>query len=427
MEDIELKDLVLKAFELLKNKFPDMPKKGLLAGGALANTINKLKYPDSKCMINDIDIFVMETEHVEDVRKLVSSDRIYNTTKDVRIFDKYYEQYNNILSITETSRVIKINSSERKSIFNIVRYDINSYDPFFLLETFDINCCAVAFDLETTQIYYTQDFKEYIETKQLKVSRPNSPSHTCLRLLKKRDELNALLDVKEEFKFLQLANDSHILGDVRYFFADAKYLDIYNKYKYEISEYFTLKPKINTEYISYRLYPVLPKKLSDQQYIETSIRGIDFGIFRNKMNIKDFTYFYRNVRLDKNKLNIWKELNYFYKSDNYLENSNIETEDYKLVVNYLDQYNATKLSLAGMNLVEQIKCISTLKNLFNKDKRAETVLEFYPNSLKNLYKDEEQLTLEMRIYQIKYREDIYKLLNYRNTPILEYDYSNDPF
>ena len=234
-----MEEIIKKAVQLLHNKF-NLPSEGFIAGGSLANTINKLKW-GGKCIINDIDIF-----WANDIKKWEENHKIPRSYTTRNLETAYKDDtYDNRIFITKICKgddYITIKSSTREGIFNNVVFDTNELNYQMLLDTFDINCTQVGYDLKTNTAYWTKDFEYFYNTKDLKVTLPNTPSHTILRILKKRDELDAKLDKKTEFNFLSYVNLKKIKGIKKNWFGD-KYLEIYKQYETELSEYFILQQK----------------------------------------------------------------------------------------------------------------------------------------------------------------------------------------
>src|ERR1035437_8606000 len=92
------------------------------------------------------------------------------------------------------SKCYKINEHSRDSLLNFVNYSASTTDYNIIIESFDINCTQVGYDLSNGKLIFTKAFDEFIQTGDLKVTCAASPAHTLIRILKKRDELSAKLD-----------------------------------------------------------------------------------------------------------------------------------------------------------------------------------------------------------------------------------------
>jgi hypothetical protein len=196
-----IKEYIEKAVKLLDKKF-HLPNEGFLAGGSLSNTIWKLS-GGKKAIINDIDIFTFNK----------SEDKLSDYT-----YRKYQEQKSNssaILSsdISDYSEVmytdnkedkyICFNKEQKEDIFNFITLDSNlsELDYYNIFNSFDINSCQVGYDLKNKIAYYTPEFEEFINTRELKVTNIISPSNTICRIIKKEKELDG--SILNDFTFLR--------------------------------------------------------------------------------------------------------------------------------------------------------------------------------------------------------------------------------
>ncbi len=438
-----MEDIIRKAVELLDKKF-GLPTEGVLAGGALANTINKMKF-GGKCKINDIDIFMLDgirnLEYVEKNSHTYRKDFIIPKTQQAFVRHMKENEYFNFIKKLETNDFVQIKTYEREGVFNNIRYVSNKDDFMIMLDSFDINCVQVGFNLSTGECFWTKNFKEYLDTKELKVTSPNSPSHTAVRIIKKRDEMEAKLDLDEEMGLLSLANMSRVIGFKRHWFAE-KYFDKYKKYESELNKYFVLKHRVSKFYVdkntgaikylsvnqktineneieisSWRLYPknwvfddysrgsVIPK-------IEPANIGENFKL---DMTMDDFTYYWRNIRKDPTKSFFWHKFQNFYKSETYLKDFPVDkiekySEELDNLENMFDNCPCTNKSFADMSLRKQIVIMRWFKELYQKDSSIYYILKvhdvpFSPESLEELAHDASVLKIKYRRFIGKSRKD----------------------
>ncbi len=418
-----MQEIIKKAVELLNNKF-NLPSKGFIAGGSLANTINKLKW-GGKCVINDIDIFIVdeikEYSKIEHIEKRIP---VSYTTKKTESSYKV-DSYTNRLFISKIEKgndYITIKTSKRDGIFNNIIFDTNKLNYQMFLETFDINCTQVGYDLENKVAYYTEDFEQYVNTKELKISLPNTPSHTALRILKKRDELEAKLDVKTEFQFLVFSNLSKIRGRKKIYFGE-KYAPLYKQYHDEISQYFslqvqtvpTIKPYMEGNRVAYRregeeqfrLYRLIPKDWEPNGGEPEKYK--DFII--DSITLDEFTYFWKKIRPDSNKKMIWRHLQQYYKNDSYLNNFPIErANDYEKKFISLKEtikaYPSLLKWLENKTLVEQLKYINILFEVCNENPELYDVLKFHAGYIS--FENKNELKEKLQVFKIRYRKHIYE-------------------
>jgi hypothetical protein len=359
---------IKKAIELLDKKY-NLPKKGFIAGGALGNTINKLKW-GGKCVINDIDIFLVDKitplnkKEIFDKKIPKSFITKFKNKSDICILDNYNDRLH-ISKLDNGEDYIIVTTSERNDIFNLVKFDTNQINYSLFLQSFDINCTQVGYDLENGVAYWTKEFEEYINTKELKITLPNTPSHTALRILKKRDELDAKLNIDEEFNFLNFIINQHdnIKGVKKQWFAK-KYYQLYEQYKKEIEKYFIIEESLihkgyNPNFLqteNIKIWRLNPKKIK-----ENIIDSNNFHI-----TIDECIYFWRNVKDNPKKRLLWKNLYTHYINDDYLKNydlDNLEKDINKL--NILKTYPILNVWLKHLTLKEQLKYISDLELVCN--------------------------------------------------------------
>ena len=222
------------------SKLQELPKSGFLSGGAVANTILSIidnkEYP-----INDLDVFTVDE---------MLGDSVSNAPTRADDEVVYQDRYENTITSPNLENSYKIKSTSLDGLINYVyvyfRKSIsNDKDYMKILKSFDINCCKVGIDLSNGNMIIDQDFIDFVISRQLKCTTPVTPAHSVIRLIKKRDDLNAYLDKESEFKFLSQFYhfNEHVFScrvNISFFFGQ-KYKDLYFKYESEIKEYFQLK------------------------------------------------------------------------------------------------------------------------------------------------------------------------------------------
>ena len=232
-------NLVTQVLDRL-SKLEELPKEGFLCGGSVANTI--LSIIDGKDYpINDLDIFNIDKE-------------TSHSNAPIRIDDNDItsDRYENRAIIPSSSKGnYRITTTHYNGLINYV-YVYFSYvdgvqvkDQYqMILNSFDINCCKVGIDLSTNTLFLTKDFVDFIHTRQIECVNPTTPGHTAIRVLKKRDDLNAFLNKDDVFKFLsQFYNYNNNVINNRLnltLFFGKKYKDLFHKYENELNEYFEL-------------------------------------------------------------------------------------------------------------------------------------------------------------------------------------------
>jgi len=234
MEILKNKDLSTKIINHFSN-LTELPVKGFLSGGAVANYILELEWGGSY-PINDLDVFI----EMKYTRNRTTPDR----SQELILVNGYnycgieYD-YNTRYQITD----VEVDNLLNKIYVQKYNYG-NKKDYMYILKGFDLNCCQVGIDLETSKLIYTSEFEEFLRTKQLKVTGPYTPPHTAVRLFKKMEELKCFCDIESEMKLLSQAyhfhNSIHVHCKIFGLFFGIKYKNLYEKYEDKIKPYFKL-------------------------------------------------------------------------------------------------------------------------------------------------------------------------------------------
>lgn len=237
------KDVVSKVLNIL-NKSCTIPDNGFLAGGAVANTLLSMKYGDTY-PINDLDIFIESEEKEDPFDMEYRSSMAPTRTQELTILSGYYEGE---LSYDHGSnyRILEV---ERDGLLNWItisrvsdRSNLRNYS--YILNGFDFNCCQVGIDLKTNELYYTEEFEEFLNTKQLDVTAIYTPAHTAIRLFKKKKELNCYCDVEKCMELLSqpLIRETRVRLHSRYFgtYFSHKYKSMFLEYYGDIKPFFSV-------------------------------------------------------------------------------------------------------------------------------------------------------------------------------------------
>jgi hypothetical protein len=223
-----------------------IPDNGFLAGGAVANTLLSMKY-GKPYPINDLDIFI-ETEDDSDPFNPSPESQMGRTptrTQTLVIQSGYYEgelgyDHGSNYRILEVDRDGLLNWITISRVIN--RDNIRNYR--YILNGFDFNCCQVGIDLKTNELYYTDEFEEFLNTKQLDVTAIYTPAHTAIRLFKKKKELDCYCDVEKCMELLSqpLIRETRLKLSPRHFgiYFSHKYRDMFVEHYKELKEYFKM-------------------------------------------------------------------------------------------------------------------------------------------------------------------------------------------
>ena len=390
---MEIEILARKALEILKSKW-GMPSKGFLAGGSLANTIWELK-SGNPAVVNDIDIFVFEGK-IKDQEEISKEDSLFRfKEEDVKYVG---DDYRGIISNRYVKDFYTITSADNKGIFNEIVYKASTEDQSIILNSFDINATRVGYSIEKDKFYWTKDFEEFIRTGELKVSNLQTPSHTAIRIVKKRKELGAKMD-ESEMNIL-VYGISRNFSDINKFRFKEKYFDLYNQNIEELKPYFEIYRDEETEAYLMR-EKMIETKLYRLKGLSSAIEKGDFSIseWQNAAigTSEEFLFYIRNVygkKIEKS----WYKIRHFYTDIDYLD---IEASKDDLEILHRFSIYAPKsiARLRGMKISEQIGLIKKLFKVYREDPIiAISILEKESSVLLSDLDDEKnQLLLELSV------------------------------
>lgn len=252
-----------------------IPDNGFLAGGAVANTLLSMKY-GKPYPINDLDIFI-ESEDVTESLHTLSEGGTPTRTQTLVIQSGYNEgelgyDHGSNYRILEVDRDGLLNWITISRVNN--RDNIRNYR--YILNGFDFNCCQVGIDLKTNELYYTDEFEEFLNTKQLDVTAIYTPAHTAIRLFKKRKELDCYCDVEKCMELLSqpLIHETRLKLSPRHFgiYFSHKYRDMFVEHYKELKEYFKMVRFFDDKKDLWKLNnvindPFCPLVSSDEQHV----------------------------------------------------------------------------------------------------------------------------------------------------------------
>lgn len=387
MSDKELEVLLRKSLDFLKDNYQNFPGKGFIAGASLGNLVLSF-LTGEKPVINDIDVFLLGEVIDESPKKVIfcyqkdeEIKRIFHQNKE----DFYYESYGGVTKSSKTKDFYIIDDVRRYGIWNLVKYSSNSSEYKIVLDSFDINAVSVGYSIEEDKFYWTQEFSEFLENRKLKVINLNTPHHTAIRIIKKKNELN--LEVEEkEMKLLQYAI-AFGMGDISRKSFSTKYYNLYQKYEPELSKWFSCqKNEIQMENVEDKyskkidLWSLVvdvpgrnftPLRKSDSSLGENlDIKLLSEKIFgeelKNIYDTESLLFYVRNVHGSEYKRYVFNHLRTFYYSDDYVDEE-VELDD----IDFLHRLNlhASKIipNLDGFKLSQQIKIVKKIFDLYESE------------------------------------------------------------
>jgi len=394
---MNIENLVRTAVDRIKTQW-GLPDSGFIAGGSIANIVWEL-VSGKKAVVNDIDVFIFSG--------LISEIDINDKSSLFRYQEKeakFWEDYTGMRYSSINKDFYTIESSEHDGMFNIVKYKSNKIDTDIILRSFDINSTKVGYSIEEDKVYWTKEFEYFLSNGQLKVCNLMTPSHTTIRIVKKRKELDCQLD-KFELDLLRHALEWRFSDIIKTKFKD-RYHSMYNEYVGELNDYFKIKRdhqaeeyvriNFNEECNLYYLSPIIKEKSDDIGEFLYGREIFDDTNIRKIHNSLEFLFYMRNIYQKDNLPDLWSKLYFFFNNIHYID-CQPTTEDLELI-SRLGRYAPNSIeNLKGKTLSEQIKLVKwILKEYEEGPLVAISILEKHKISQQEL-DDQDLFLLELSV------------------------------
>jgi len=346
--------LIQSAITQLQSKY-NLPTEGFLAGGAIANTIFNM-ITGKMAPVNDIDIY-----RIIDLKDKHTFEELKNKQSFQKMELEIYEDYRGMYRGYKNGDYYIIDDVSNQGIINFIDYKTNTRNYQIILDSFDINCCQVGYDLENKKCYYTKDFQEFLENQELRLVNLTSPSHTAIRLIKKKIELDVKLPQLELDAISYALSDinSTRFLDIRKKRFQHRYKDLYHKYESDLSPFFTLEEdKMFGKIFTTQLFYLKPKT--------NRLKDIDgyFGLST------EFLFWVRNIYQNEDLEKKWYNLNLILDPEvgisNYFD-SDITNSKLELIKKICEYAPNSVRNLRGLTLSKQLKWINTLFDKFQHD------------------------------------------------------------
>jgi hypothetical protein len=375
---MNIESLVRIAVEKIKLNW-GLPKQGFVAGGSIANLVWEL-VSGKKAIVNDIDVFIFDG--IVDVIDPTNKKSLFRYQEKE---SQFWEDYNGIRYSLINKDFYTIESSEHVGMFNNVKYKSNKADTDIILRSFDINATKVGYSIEEDKCYWTPEFEEFLKTGELKVCNLMTPSHTAIRIVKKRKELDCKL-TQFELDLLRHSLEYRFSDIIKVRFKD-RYYDIFNDYIDDLKENFIIKRDFQAEeYVKthfqeevnlYYLQSIIRDRTAEVNIlIDKPVNDIDEFIYGREVfddsnirkihNSQEFLFYMRNI-FGKNDLpEIWSKLYFFFTDKSYIDCQPTQ-EDLNLI-SRLGKYAPNSIdNLKGKKLSEQIKLVKWILEKFEED------------------------------------------------------------
>lgn len=332
--------LIRKAVTHLKLKW-GLPESGFIAGGSIANLVWQY-VSGTEAKINDIDVFI-ESER-EDSKKIFEYQK-----KEVKYSETYRHLINNDVFVKNRYKIYDVT---RNGIYNYIHVSKNT-SPEVILESFDINAACAGYSIHEDKVFYTDAFNQFLETGQLKIVNLMTPSHTAIRLIKKKYDLSASLD-ERELRIIQLCLSNTHLPDFNRFRFQEKYAELAEKFWSELSNYFELISCVEIsdwlEIQHQKVVKVFKFNCVTNEGYESFIKEIEklqatINSSKYQITTNDILFYFREIDKDKDTLHdVWSSLLPFFKK-----------------IEYLDTKDKTKVNFVANFVKSNPGCIENLK------------------------------------------------------------------
>lgn len=293
-----------ESLQYFKETYKEFPNDGFFAGGALANKIWE-KISGHPAVINDLDFYQL-TEIIGSIEECKEENARKYNKKQFGLYEDYSGL--RLKYLTKDSYVIDNVSVE--GICNFIEYKSTTENRMIILDSFDLNCCQVGYDIKEDKFYHTKDFLEFLETGKLKISFLNSPPHTAMRIVKKHFDLNVELP-QMELDILAFANQNKYFWDTTKFKFKQKYFDLYQKFKPFLQSRFDITRALESEdnLKNMGISPVEPIwQLHSTGFYHSLNIEKEVVITYSLFDSRKFLFWVRNINGDGYREKIWKSL-----------------------------------------------------------------------------------------------------------------------
>ena len=291
-------EIFRQALDQIKSKW-ELPTTGFLAGGAISNVVwNILK--DKDAPVNDLDIY-----HLSELKKTISSREMKEKQHFTKNEKWVYEDYTGLNIGYQQKGYYTIEKVSVDGIYNNIDYKSSTEDKSIIIDSFDINSCQLGYDIEKDEFIWTKDFEKFLETGELRLTNLTSPAHSALRLVKKKNDLDAILP-EIELDIIAYAMKNIRFIDTQKFRFKERYANMYKRYEFELNRHFKLVRDEDIE-------EYLRNNLGVHDFIWTLepndinldiVKGEIPGVFLSK----DFLFYVRNILKNDGYEKLWFKL-----------------------------------------------------------------------------------------------------------------------
>lgn len=370
------------------------------------------------------------------------STRILPTIKKyIKSINYKNEKFIEFSKIHSNVNKIRIESSKNDGILNFITYKMpyfHNLDKILFLKNFDFNMVQIGYDFSNNKVYYTNEFLEFIKTKNLKTTSISTSSQTAIRLFKKTNEFKPLgihsdLDLES-----QIINQTLLFNNADYWnkfdipFSKENdlslilpYSEIYRKRIADnLSSYFDEHKFIINKNKNVKLYHLKGKTIDSLDIVDKFV--FDFKLnTKNNSNSKsnsNISYFphilssYLKVNISKmayrEKYESKSKSTLFTFSDNNIHKSKVLLEGifdnpYASNTNFLSYFD---ILIKNINVKNVEVLLNKIKKINNHDRLIKKIASFvnensiYFSDVKDII-NLIDIFLELKSYTIGYVEE----------------------
>jgi len=401
------------------NSIQQLPKEGIVAGQSVCSAIvEELNITGINPVYNDIDIFRPAQDKISKRLAVITS-----THQDYELEMDNYGRINEVARQISKYRIVDTN---RNGMLNNVFYQNTAINeiithPGFKIEkiikSFDMNATQVGIDLKTGILFGTDNFWNFIESKQLEIVNLHTPHHTMVRYFNKVRDLgcytNLMYNITLGHIGILISNDTYQAPNrfggqllpkaisntelQKYFkiIANKHELNHYQTYSLEIKEFLVNnqgKKEIFTPEDFYKIYNKLSITLEDikSKYNIKSIIPIIRLAFFGSNGAKRLL-----ININKNYKNEQISSIINCNPDFVIGKKNISFKHLETINKFLQQQRQMSNIIIKMDIEKAVQFIKNLKKL--EKKYSDMVYSIsYLNKLTDLKKIEQKLREELK-------------------------------
>jgi len=401
------KEIFRKALDEIKSKW-ELPKSGFLAGGSLSNVVWNI-VSGNNAPVNDLDIYRLTSIKSHLSRKEMSARQ--NFIKQEKVV---FEDYSGLNVGYQQKGYYAIDKVSIDGIYNNIEYISSTEDRLIIIESFDINCCQIGYDIDKDEFLWTKQFEKFLETGRLELINLSSPAHSAMRLVKKQADLNCELPSLELDIVCYALKNTRFMDTQKHRFKE-RYAKMFQDYKYGLESRFKLIRDMELEsYLTNNL------GVTDKIWtLEPKIDGLNFersqvpGVVLSK----DFLYYIRNIwnknKFEKCWFKIYPVIDNVLTSTQYFD-KDVTEEEFDLLSKMINFAPNCSKNLLGLTISKQLEVIKSVLEKFEHDPFVGiTILESYEVKNHNLDDEMEVLLMELSVRKQVIedtRDKVYKIL-----------------